>query len=271
MRAAPEDAKVIEPGGDRVPSTAGQLHRCRERQAPTSLGRLPPGLHTEMGGRGGHRGQVFLVDAHVEQRLAATDAAITEQVSEHDDLGLRPTKDRVRRRNESGNSNTVADGEVAEVLPAVDRAETVVGRGAQLAAGGQAEAEDRLRSAGEGVGQGGRGPGARPAARGCPPRCQRRDSRRARPGRRCGPALLRVISVPSSARRRRVSPVRQPDSRRSASIGRLSVRYSRERFSWERAMTGVSRSRARIFRPRDSSDTSTWRFSDRRGVLISWR
>ena len=42
-------------------------------------------------------------------------------------------------------------------------------------------------------------------------------------------------------------------------------------FERDGSMTGVSRSRARILRPRESSDTSTWRFSDRRVVLMSWR
>ena len=57
---------------------------------------------------------------------------------------------------------------------------------------------------------------------------------------------------------------RPPDSRRSASIGRLSWRYSTCRLSCESATTGQSSSRARIFRPREISDTSTWRFSTRR-------
>ncbi len=68
-----------------------------------------------------------------------------------------------------------------------------------------------------------------------------------------------------------VSAVRQPDSRRSASIGRLSARISRLRDSWLRAITGHSSSRARILRPREISDTSTWRFSALERPVISWR
>ena len=52
------------------------------------------------------------------------------------------------------------------------------------------------------------------------------------------------------------------DSRRSASIGRLSARASRFRLSWLRATIGTSSSRARIFRLRLISLTSSWRFSD---------
>ena len=55
-----------------------------------------------------------------------------------------------------------------------------------------------------------------------------------------------------------------PDSRRSASIGRLSWRYSSWRLSCDSVITGASSSRARIFSPRESSDTSTWRLSERR-------
>ena len=47
-----------------------------------------------------------------------------------------------------------------------------------------------------------------------------------------------VTSAPVSARSTRESPVRQPDSRRSASIGRLSARSSSWRESWDRATTG---------------------------------
>ena len=60
-----------------------------------------------------------------------------------------------------------------------------------------------------------------------------------------------------------------PLSRRSDSIGRLSWRISRPRESWESATTGVSISRARIFRFLLISDTSTWRFSAVALPLIS--
>jgi len=70
-----------------------------------------------------------------------------------------------------------------------------------------------------------------------------------------------ATSWPLSARSTLVPAVTQPDSRRSARVGRLSWRASTPRLSWLRAMTGVSSSRARILRPRLISETSTWRFS----------
>jgi len=80
-----------------------------------------------------------------------------------------------------------------------------------------------------------------------------------------------LASDPVSALSTRVSAVRQPDSRRSASTGLLSERISRLRDSWERATTGTLSSRARIFRPRLISDTSTWRFSALVRPDMSWR
>src|SRR5215211_5242386 len=54
-----------------------------------------------------------------------------------------------------------------------------------------------------------------------------------------------------------------PDSRRSDSTGRLSVRCSTPRLSWESAITGQSSSRASVLRPREiwpicSTRLSVW-------------
>ena len=65
----------------------------------------------------------------------------------------------------------------------------------------------------------------------------------------------RVTSQFVSARRTRVWAVRHPDSRRSASIGRLSARSSSWRDSCDSATTGVSSSRAStLSRPADLGD-----------------
>ncbi len=77
--------------------------------------------------------------------------------------------------------------------------------------------------------------------------------------------------APVSARMSVVSAVRQPDSRRSESMGLLSVRCSEPRLSWERATTGSWSSLASSLRDRDSSETSCCRFSTRLGEDISWR
>src|SRR5438445_402619 len=53
----------------------------------------------------------------------------------------------------------------------------------------------------------------------------------------------------------------EPDSRRSASCGRLSSRCSTARESCEQAITGTSNSLAIAFRPRVMSETSWTRFS----------
>jgi hypothetical protein len=82
---------------------------------------------------------------------------------------------------------------------------------------------------------------------------------------------LSVTSDPVSARNMRVPAVRQPDSRRSESMGFLSVRCSGPRFSWDRATTGTSSSLARSLRDRDRSETSCCRFSTRLGEDISCR
>ncbi|MNN38273.1 hypothetical protein D3C81_1522590 [compost metagenome] len=62
-----------------------------------------------------------------------------------------------------------------------------------------------------------------------------------------------------------------PDSRRSAITGRLSVRVSSERLSWDSAITGTFSSLARPFRPREISEISVARFSLLPGTLISCR
>ena len=71
----------------------------------------------------------------------------------------------------------------------------------------------------------------------------------------------RVISALVSARINRVSAVRQPDSRRSLIIGRLSPRCSGPRLSWESAMIGTSSSLASSLIWRENSETSSWRDS----------
>ena len=53
----------------------------------------------------------------------------------------------------------------------------------------------------------------------------------------------------------------EPDSRRSASCGRLSSRFSTARESCDRAMTGTFSSLARALRPVVISDTSCTRLS----------
>ena len=80
-----------------------------------------------------------------------------------------------------------------------------------------------------------------------------------------------VVSWLVSARITRVSAGRQPDSRRSESCGRLSVRCSGPRLSWLTATTGHSISLASSFSPRDSSATSCCRLSTRFGDVISCR
>ena len=52
-----------------------------------------------------------------------------------------------------------------------------------------------------------------------------------------------------------------PDSRRSDSMGRLSLRLSLARESWLRQSTGTFSSLAMIFRAREMSDTTCWRCS----------
>ena len=60
-----------------------------------------------------------------------------------------------------------------------------------------------------------------------------------------------------------------PDSRKSESIGLLSCRCSRFLLSWDSATTGHSSSRAKIFKLRLISDTSTCLFSARIRPLMS--
>ena len=79
----------------------------------------------------------------------------------------------------------------------------------------------------------------------------------------------RVISALVSARINRVSAVRQPDSRRSLIIGRLSPRCSGPRLSWESAMIGTSSSLASSLIWRENSETSSWRDSTLRPEVIS--
>ena len=62
---------------------------------------------------------------------------------------------------------------------------------------------------------------------------------------------------------------RLPDSRRSESIGFLSVRCSGPRLSWLIAMTGTSSSLASSFSERENSETSTCRDSTRLPLVIS--
>ena len=106
---------------------------------------------------------------------------------------------------------TGAGAQVAERRPAVVGQERVVRRRADRLAGGQREPEDRRVPGGEDVGH---VPAARSAA-----------TRRApTPGRRAAvrqAARRWSISAPVSARRTRVSAVRQPDSRRSLICGLL--------------------------------------------------
>ena len=52
-----------------------------------------------------------------------------------------------------------------------------------------------------------------------------------------------------------------PDSRRSDSMGRLSLRLSLARDSWDRQSTGTFSSLAMIFRDREMSLTACWRLS----------
>ena len=65
------------------------------------------------------------------------------------------------------------------------------------------------------------------------------------------------------------------DSRRSDSMGRLSVRDSLARESWLRHSTGTFSSLAISFREREMSDTTCWRLSLLRVLppedCISWR
>src|ERR1700719_3915859 len=65
----------------------------------------------------------------------------------------------------------------------------------------------------------------------------------------------------------------EPDSRRSASCGRLSSRCSTARLSWLSASTGTSSSLARVLSPRVISETSCTRFSwrDLPDGARSWR
>ncbi|MNT09506.1 hypothetical protein D3C72_1442920 [compost metagenome] len=53
----------------------------------------------------------------------------------------------------------------------------------------------------------------------------------------------------------------EPDSRRSESIGRLSVRLSTARLSCESATTGTESSRASCLRPREMAPISAVRLS----------
>ena len=63
----------------------------------------------------------------------------------------------------------------------------------------------------------------------------------------------------------------EPDSRRSESIGFLSVRCSGPRLSWLSATTGTSSSLASSLSARENSATSCWRLSTRLPLLISCR
>ena len=63
----------------------------------------------------------------------------------------------------------------------------------------------------------------------------------------------------------------EPDSRRSDICGRLSVRCSGPRLSWQIAMTGTSSSLASSFSARENSATSCWRDSTFLPELISCR
>ena len=80
-----------------------------------------------------------------------------------------------------------------------------------------------------------------------------------------------MTSAPVSARSIRVPAVTQPDSRRSDSIGRLSVRCSGPRFSWLIATTGTSSSLASSLICRENSLTSCWRDSTCLPDVISCR
>ena len=62
-----------------------------------------------------------------------------------------------------------------------------------------------------------------------------------------------------------------PDSRRSDSCGRLSVRCSGPRLSWLIATTGTSSSLASSLSARENSATSCWRDSTRLPLDISCR
>ena len=66
---------------------------------------------------------------------------------------------------------------------------------------------------------------------------------------------------------------KEPDSRRSESMGRLICLDSTLRESWERAMTGTLSSRASALREREISEISCWRLSPLRmpRPCMSWR
>src|SRR5699024_9536772 len=75
----------------------------------------------------------------------------------------------------------------------------------------------------------------------------------ASPARSCS---LSYMSSRWMSRTRSASCSIEPDSRRSEIIGRLSVRCSLPRLSWDRAMTGTSSSLARSLSERENSETS---------------
>jgi hypothetical protein len=64
------------------------------------------------------------------------------------------------------------------------------------------------------------------------------------------------ISAPVSAIVIKESPLRQPDSLKSESIGRLLVLASTPRLNWDSAITGTFNSRARAFSDRVILDIS---------------
>ena len=64
---------------------------------------------------------------------------------------------------------------------------------------------------------------------------------------------------------------KDPDSRRSLIMGLRSVRPSELRLSWATATTGMSRSLASSLRLRDMAETSCWRDSTWRPMVMSCR
>jgi hypothetical protein len=110
------------------------------------------GGDTKVRRRALHRFEVGLVRAGVMERLPRSEAAVTEQVGEHDDLRLRPGSYPARSWKLPGYGQAITHHQVRQQTPAVQSQEGVVRARLDPSAGREPHLEHRLNPAGEYVG-----------------------------------------------------------------------------------------------------------------------
>ncbi len=116
----------IEPRGDRIASSACQLHRCRQVRMPPIALRNSAGLHAEMRGRRLNGIEVGRIGAGVVEWLARRHAAVADHVRKQHELALIPFGHVGWSRYPPRDGEPSPDLELIEASPAIERQEGVV-------------------------------------------------------------------------------------------------------------------------------------------------